>query len=471
MAINPINISGNIDINTIVEKLMQVERQPLLRLQQKGVDYQAKISAYGVLLSKLTEFKNTLANLKGSNLTGMKALVSNTEFLNASAQNSAPSGTYNIQIKNIATAQSIYSEPFASETDEIADLSTYNTQKLQIQVGNGTPFTITVDSTNNTLSGIRDAINNADVGVKASIINDGNGYRLVLSSNLTGASNRIVVKVDEDNDGILEEATSETDLIGLSRLAFNAAYDSDGNVTGGITNMSQSQAALDAKLKINGLEVTRPNNTISDLITGVTIGLKKGDGFSSTIVLTVSKDNDALKTKLNSFVSAYNQLMNTIKDLKGNMTKKGVLGGDSTLVGLQNSVRSLTTTNYNGKTLTLFGITHDKNGILSFDTSKFDAVLSTDEMDVVTTINQMASSLESLLNGYINELIPVRKNGLEQTVKWIQKEEEDLSRRLELTEAALRRKFINLDKLLNQLQGISNQLVQQMDKIRNFGGK
>jgi flagellar hook-associated protein 2 len=254
MAVNPINISGSIDINSIVDKLMQVEKQPLLRLQQKEVSYQAKISAYGVLLSKLSELKNTLSELKSSNLMGMKASVSNTDFLSAEALDSASEGTYHIQIKNVATSQSIYSVAFSSETEEVADLSTFSSQRIQIQVGSNTPITVTVDSTNNTLSGIRDAINSADSDVRATVINDGNGYRLVLSSKLTGASNRITVKVDEDNNGVFEEP-SETDLTGLSKLAFNPTYDSDGNVTGGISNMIQSQAAVDAVLKIDGLEV------------------------------------------------------------------------------------------------------------------------------------------------------------------------------------------------------------------------
>ncbi|GBD39460.1 B-type flagellar hook-associated protein 2 [bacterium HR37] len=470
MAVNPINISGSIDINSIVDKLMQVEKQPLLRLQQKEVSYQAKISAYGVLLSKLSELKNTLSELKSSNLMGMKASVSNTDFLSAEALDSASEGTYHIQIKNVATSQSIYSVAFSSETEEVADLSTFSSQRIQIQVGSNTPITVTVDSTNNTLSGIRDAINSADSDVRATVINDGNGYRLVLSSKLTGASNRITVKVDEDNNGVFEEP-SETDLTGLSKLAFNPTYDSDGNVTGGISNMTQSQAAVDAVLKIDGLEVTRPSNEINDLIPGVNLEIKKGDSFSSTIVLTVTEDSEKLKTKLNSFVSAYNQLVSTIKDLKGSNQKKGALSGDSVLMSLENSLRSITTTNYGGKTLNLFGLTHDKNGVLNLDTSKLDTSLDNSKTDVIATINQMASSLETVISDYINTAIPVRKNGLEQSIKWIQKKEDDLSRRLELTEIALRQKFINLDKLLNQLEGVSNQLIQQMDKISSLGGK
>lgn len=470
MALNPINISGSIDINSIVDKLMQVERQPLLRLQQKEVSYQAKISAYGVLLSKLSELKNTLAELKSSNLMGMKASVSNTDFLSPEALDSASEGTYHIQIKNVATSQSIYSIAFSSETEEVADLSTFSSQRIQIQVGSNTPITITVDPTNNTLSGIRDAINSADSDVRATVINDGNGYRLVLSSKLTGASNRITVKVDEDNNGVFEEP-SETDLTGLSKLAFNPTYDSDGNVTGGISNMAQSQAAVDAVLKIDGLEITRPSNEINDLIPGVKLEIKKGDSFSSTIVLTVTEDSEKLKAKLNSFVSAYNQLVNTIKNLKGSNEKKGALSEDSVLMSLENSLRSITTTNYSGKTLNLFGLTHDKNGVLNLDTSKLDTSLDNSKTDVIATINQMASSLETVISDYINTAIPVRKNGLEQSIKWIQKKEDDLSRKLELTEIALRQKFINLDKLLNQLEGVSNQLIQQMDKISSLGGK
>jgi flagellar hook-associated protein 2 len=472
MATNPISPSGSIDINAIVSKLMEVESQPLIKLQQKENGYQAKISGYGILLSALSEFKSTVSNLKDPGLIGMKAEVSDASFMSVSASGSASLGNYTIQVKNTATAQSIYSSPFTAETDTVADLSTNPIQKLQIQVGTGSPVTIAVDSSNNTLSGIKDAINGSGLGIRASIINDGSGYRLVLSADSTGASNRIVIRVDEDNNGVFEEWGADIDTTGLSRLSFNPTYDPDGNVTGGIANMSQSQAAQDARLRVDGLEVTRPTNTINDLITGVTIELKKGDNYGSSISLTVSKEKETLKNKLDSFVSAYNQLMNNLKNLKGNADRRGALSGESILSGIQNTIRSITITSYNDKTLTLLGITHDRNGVLSIDPSRFDAALSSDETDVISTINQMASSLESSLNDYINTLIPARKNGYEQTIRAIQKEEDDLTARLQLKEIALRRQFTNLDTLLNQLQGTSNFITQQVENLgKILGGK
>ncbi|BCB96088.1 flagellar hook-associated protein 2 [Dissulfurispira thermophila] len=473
MAINPLGTSGSgIDTNAIVQQLMQVESQPLTKLKQKEADYQAKVSAYATLLSSVSSLRSAVNALKDSSLIGMKASVSDTTFLSAIASSSASAGTYNIMVNNIATSQSIYSGAFTSENSEVADLTTYATQKLKIQVGSSTATEITINSSNNTLSGIRDAINNANAGVKASIVNDGSGYRLVLSANSTGASNRIVIQVDENNNGIYEEATTETDTTGLSMLAFNATYDANGNVTGGITNMTQSQAAVDAKLKVDGLEITRSSNTISDLITGVTINLTKGDSYASNIVLTVAQDTSTLTAKLTSFVSAYNQAMSTIRSLRGNGVSAGILSGDATSLSLQNELRAITTRTFNNTNLVSLGLTHDKYGVLSLDSSTLSSAVLSDQSGVITTINTMADALYTSLGDYVNTIIPARQNGYQDTIKNIQKNEENLQRRLQITEANLKKRFIALDTLLNQLQGTSDYLTRQMDMLgKTFGGK
>ncbi|MDD5244770.1 MAG: flagellar cap protein FliD N-terminal domain-containing protein, partial [Syntrophorhabdaceae bacterium] len=231
---------GSIDTTTLVSQLMELQRQPLTKLKEKEADYQAKLSAYGTMLSAISTLKSTVTNLKDSGLLEMSASVSDSQYFTATASSSANAGTYSIKITNIATSQNVYSTTFSEENSEVADLTTYGAQKIKIQVGSGEVIEITIDSSNNTLSGIKDAINNAGAGVAASVINDGTGYRLLLSTNSTGASNRVTVMVDEDNNGTYEEAGSETDATGLSKLAFNATYDADGNVTGGITNMTQS---------------------------------------------------------------------------------------------------------------------------------------------------------------------------------------------------------------------------------------
>lgn len=583
MSTTPINLSGsNLDIQGIVAQLMEIEKRPLLRLKQKEAEYQAKISAYSTLLNPVSTLKSTVTALKDLTM-GKSASSSDTSFFTATATGSAVSGTHILNINNIAAAQSIYSTTFAVENSEVADLSTYATQKIRIKVG-GTTKDITVTSSNNSLSGIRDAINNASVSVTASLVDSGfvvtasnktikftegvstytvtltegtytasslaaeikrameagNGsntytvaydattkkftiandstntdsldilwedavttaedllgfsatdhsavaagslttgdnavgtYRLILTSNSTGVANRIIIQVDEDNDGTFEESTSETDTTGLSRLAFNPTYNNDGTVSGGTANMTQSQAAVDAKLKVDNLEITRSSNTISDIITGVTITLLKGDTstYSSTSgnkTLTISNDTASLTNKINSFVAAYNSVISTVKGLKGNTTQKGVLTGDSTLLTLSNLLKSVTITKYRDSatdnTLVYLGITHDKKGVMSFDSSKLTSAISENSSAVLSMLDEMAELLEDNLSNYVTKVIPSRKEGYQNTIKNIQNSGDNLSKRLTLTEAALKKKFIELDKVLTRLQGSSNFLTQGMDKI------
>jgi len=579
---SPINISGsNLDIKTMIAQLMEVEKRPLYILKQKEANYQAKISAYATLLNSVSGLKNSVTALKDLTM-GKSASSSDTSYFTTTATSSAVSGTHIININNIATVQSIYSTTFAAENSEVADLSTYTTQKIRIKVGSTTKD-ISVTSSNNTLSGIRDAINNAGAGVTASTVESGfvvtasnktikftegstytvtltegtytasslaaeikrameagNGsntytvtydtttkkfsiandssntdsldilwedatttaedllgfsatdhsavstgnsttsdnavgtYRLILTSNSTGVSNRIIIQVDEDNDGTFEESTSETDTTGLSKLAFNPTYNNDGTVSGGTANLTQTQAAVDAKLKVDNLEITRSSNTISDIITGVTLTLLKGDTstYSSTSgnkTLTISNDTSSITNKISSFAAAYNTVISAVNGLKGNTAQKGVLTGDSILTTLASLLKSVTITKYRDSatdnTLTYLGITHDKNGVLSLDSSKLTSAISENSSAVLSMLDEMAESLEDNLSSYINTAIPARKNGYQDAVKRIQKSGYNLSKRLVLTEEALKRKFIELDRVLTQLQGSSNYLAQQMDKI------
>jgi flagellar hook-associated protein 2 len=568
MAVNPLGTSGSsIDTNAIVQQLMQVERQPLLKLKQKEADYQAKISAYATLLSSVSSFKSAVTALKDSSLIGMKATVSDTSYMTATASSTATAGTYTMKIGSLAAAQSLSSLRFGSQTMKVADLSVNTTQKIKIQVGSSTAKEITIDSTNNTLSGIKDAINSAGAGVTASVVKESSGfvidannntiifndgiadrtatiaagtytssglataiqtalnsapgttntfavqydttlskfkitnsagpnvnilwgststtaeqilgfdpttdtvtagslttgddlvdgtYKLTLTSNTTGASNTISLTVDENNDGTYGGA-GETDTAGLSSIASG--------------NMSTTQAAADASITVNGLTVTRSSNTITDVITGVTINLVKVSG-TTEFTLTVAQDSSALTSKLNSFVSSYNQVMSTINGLRGNATTRGILSGDATSAALKNTLRNIITATYNNTNLVSLGLTHDKNGVLSLNSTTLDSAISSNQSSVITTINTMATSLEATLGDYVNTILPVRKSGYQDSVKNVQKNAENLERRLQTTEVALKKKFIALDRLLNQLQGTSSYLTQQMDKLgKTFGGK
>jgi|Deesub1362B_J571_1020462.scaffolds.fasta_scaffold00125_48 flagellar hook-associated protein 2 len=467
--ISSVGITSGINFDELVSKLMELERVPLLRLQGRINDYEQKISSLGTLASALSSLKDAVSELKNTELIGRNATSSDESVFTATATEDATVATYAIKINRIAQAQSLYSTVFSSDTDPVADLSQSSIQKIQIQVGSSTPVTITVDSSNNTLSGIRDAINSSGAPVRASIVNDGTGYRLIITSNNTGASNTIQILIDEDNNGVFEE-TAETDSLGLSRLAFNPdSYDSNGTPVGGVQQMSQSMQAADAELVVDGLTVTRASNTISDLITGVTITLKK-DSSGSTLSLTISENTEVLKNKLNSFISAYNQVFNTIKNLKGDFTRKGPLYGVSLTNRIMNTLREITINSYNGKTLASLGITHDRSGVLQMDSSTLDTALSEDSDSVINTINEMANSVYSVLDEYISTIIPNKREGFESSKRYLLNRRDSLERRLELIEDSLRKRFYLLEQTLSQLQSESNYVTQQLSNISRITG-
>jgi flagellar hook-associated protein 2 len=164
--------------------------------------------------------------------------------------------------------------------------------------------------------------------------------------------------------------------------------------------------------------------------------------------------------------------MSTIRSLRGNAVSKGILSGDATSLSLQNDLRTLTTQTFNNTNLVSLGLTHDKNGVLSLDSSVLNSAISDNQSNVITTINTMADSLYTSLSNYVNTIIPTRQDGYKETVKNVQKNAENLERRLQITEVALKKKFIALDRLLNQLQGTSDYLTRQMDALgKVFGGK
>ncbi len=458
---------SGLETGKIINQLMALERRPIDLLAKKKAGFEAKISSYGTISSVLSSLKNALSALKKNSFLSMSASSSDSNVFTASASSSASEGTYNIKINNIASSQSIYSQAFASEADAVADLSVSDTQKLRIWIGSNEHVDITIDSTNNTLTGIRNAINNANAGVKASVINDGAGYRLVLNSNSTGASSRIKIMVDEDGNGLFEETPAETDSAGLSRIAFNAAYDANGNVTGGIVNMTQSQAAVDASLLINGLAVSRSSNSINDLIAGITINFKK-DSSGNTLNLSISKDDSKIMNNINALVSAYNSVMNAAKKASG---KSAALDADSAVKAVAEGLRSVISAAYNDKTLLRFGLSHDRYGVLSLNSSTLESNIKNNLQDVINTFDAMANDLENKINGYINNLIPNRTNGAKDSIKFIESRIENIERRLDNKETAYRKRFIALEKALGGLQQSGDFLARQFDLISKINTK
>jgi flagellar hook-associated protein 2 len=367
---------GNFDVASIVSQLMAVERRPLTKLAQREAGIQSKISAYGSVKGALSGFQTAFANL--NNLATYKAVkVSSSDEtqVKAAATANAPAGAHSVRITNLASAHAIATGNYPTPDTAIG------TGTLTFQRGtfSGSMFTanpgfatkaVTIAAAQNTVTGIRDAVNAANIGVSTSIVNDGTGYRLVFSS-ADGSANSLKLTAS-DEDG------SDTNAAGLSALAFDPAA-----TAGNGKNLIEMRGAQDAIAIIDGITVSSSSNSISSAIDGVTF--TANNVSTSTATVRIEQDNGGIKTGIDAFIKAYNDLSNQLKQLSAfdaASRQAGPLNGDSTLRALQSELRTLvsakvsTTGSLRG--LSDVGIALDKNGLLQLDSTKLQKQMDLD---------------------------------------------------------------------------------------------
>lgn len=373
---------SGLDINSLVSKLVTVEGQAKShRLDYGEALASAKMSAIGTLKSAVQDFKSSLSSVNNlSALATRVAKSSDITLLTASANNKAASGNYSIVVKQLADSQKLKSIGFSTVNTEIGTgtlsiaFGTYDSESNQFNLNPKTATTtITIDNKNNTLEGIRDAINASSADVDASIIFDGSEYHLVVTSNNTGTSNSIKITVDDSD-------SEDKNNHGLSRLSYDPTQ-----LIGSGKNMEESIAPLDALLRIDGIDIQSSSNTISDAIDNVSLTLKDAD-IDKKINLTISSDKSATSKKINSVITKFNDLIKTIKTTGGYdeaNKKAGILMGDFSLMSIENNVRnsllsSIQNLNGNFQTLSDIGITSNEDGTLSVNDSKLDEALEKD---------------------------------------------------------------------------------------------
>lgn len=372
-------VGSGLDVVGLVNRLVSAEARPVsVRLARQEGNLQAELSSYGTLKGALSAFQSSLTSLKDlATFQARSVTVGDSDVLSASASSSAAASAYNINVTQLADSHSLVSTAFASSLDVVGTGTlTFNFGTTVYDQGSDsyTSFTpnpdksaqsVTIDSTNNTLEGIRDAVNGADIGVNASIVNDGSGERLVFVSTDSGQDNSLEVTVDEGGF-----PADNLDTSGLSQLAFNS----------GATNLEQTVAAQDAQFTVNGLAITSSSNTVSDSLEGVTLNLLA----TGSSTLNVEVDSGKVSSAINHFVTEYNKLVDTINDLSKydpETREAGVLLGDAALRTINAQLRRSISSPVSGLTgavdsLASIGITTDSlSGKLTIDDSVFSDAL------------------------------------------------------------------------------------------------
>ena len=387
-SITSTGLGSGLDIENLVSQLVTAEGRPARqRLDRNEAELQARISAYGTLKSSFSAFQSSLNSLTSlSSFQSKSASSSDKEVATVTSTNAAAAGSYDLEVFDLARAQRLVSDPAAgadfTALDDVVGTGTLTFSFGIVGYDAGTDsvtgFTQdpdqavrTVEITDGSLTGIRDAVNAADIGVTASIVFDGTNYRLSFAAEDTGAANAMQISVSDD-DG------NDSDAAGLSRLNFNETT----------SFMLQNQAAQDASASLNGIAITSASNTLDTAVEGVTFNLLA----AGTTAVTVKSDPGAITKNVEAFVNGYNQLSSTIKQLSSynpETGRAGVLNGDATLRGLESRLNRILGTPLEGadsnyQILAQIGITRNaRDGSLELDKSRLEAAIQ-DNPEAVT---------------------------------------------------------------------------------------
>jgi flagellar hook-associated protein 2 len=452
-------LGSGIDINSLVTQLVAAEGNPqtaILNNQQSTL--QAQVSAYGALSSAVAGVQTAIAALSiPSAFTTPTANVGDSTVASATADSTAVAGSYNLSVGNLATAQQLASQAYASTSTAVG------TGTLTLAV-NGQSFQVSVGSTNNTVSGIAAAINSAsgNTGISASLLTANDGVHLILTSNQTGAANTISV-TQTGGDG------------GLASLV----YDPSNNNT----QLTQLTQAKDAQITLDGYAYSSASNTVANVLQGVTINLAGPSATGVTTPLTIGSSSTGAVTAVQTFVTAYNTLNSTIGALtQWNSTTQtgGPLLGDATTTSLITQLNDalnaqVSTGSGSISSLADIGVTKNADGSLAVDSSKLSTALQNNGSAVANlfaSTSGIASGLNTLLNGYTDAtgVFATKNSELQTSLTTIQTKRTALAAQLSTLQATLFTQFNAMDALVGQLKNTSAQLTASLASLpTNYG--
>ncbi|MEW5562255.1 flagellar filament capping protein FliD [Enterobacter asburiae] len=458
-SISTLGIGSGLDLSTILDNLETAEKAGLKPISTQQSSYTAKLSAYGTLKSALVAFQTANTALNKAGLFTATSANSSSSAFSATTTGNAVAGKYTISVSQLAQAQTLTSKT-AQADSKTAIASSDSTITIQ-QGGGKKPVTIDISAANSSLSGIRDAINKADAGVSASIINVGNGqYRLSVTSNDTGSDNAMTIAVSGD-----------------SALQSFMGYDASGN--GG---MQESVTAQNAKLKVNNIDIENSSNTISDALEDITLNLN--DTTTGNQTLTITKDNSQSETAITTWVNAYNSLQDTFASLTkytavdagtdSQDTTNGALLGDSTLRTIQTQLKSMLTSSGSStlKTLSQIGITSDAStGKLSIDSTKLETALKTGSANIKDLFmgdgkaTGITTTMDKSLSSWLSStgIVQAATDGVSKTLKNLTDQYNAASDRIDTLMARYKAQFTQLDVMMSSLNSTSSYLTQQFE--------
>lgn len=480
------------DIPTVVDALVTAQgapkKQQLDRLEKATT---TQVSGLGSLKSALSDFQGAVKNLNKASLFQSKTASSSSSAVGLTATSTPPVGKYSVQVQQLASSSKVALQSVAG-----GNAATFGSGTLKISAGSKS-IDIDVTAANNSLAGIRDAINAKGESFSASIVSDASGSRLILNSTNSGDNNNISVVATPN--GVTSGANSLsvlnfTPVVDASTPTGFAAPNSsvpggaDANAgAGGVITKAQS-----AKLTVDGLQIVSDSNMVANAIEGVTLNLAAVTDAGKSVDITVGVDKSVAKAAIAKFVDAYNALTNTINTLtsvvqvgEGKAPVTGPLLGDATVRGMASGIRNelVKMTGSGGvQALASLGITSQVgtagavDGTLKIDGTKLDTALDKSFSDIgnyFTGTNGLAGRLDKSVNYYMQAggVLDQRIKGLQATTTNIDKQRADLTDRMTKLSERLTLQWTTMDALVGRLKKTSESLTSQFENLPGLVSK
>ena len=449
------------DSASVVQKLIALQARPIdLKLAQLQVK-ETQLNSFQNLRDELQTFQSAL-NRTGS-INQFNVLSSNFtvtagtgSVLSTTTTGAAAPATHNITVNTLAQQGTVLSDTgYNATTDVIPMFNDATVAGHFVEVVVGGAITEIAISATPTVQDVVDAINASAADVTATIIDDGsatNPLRIQIQSNQPGAANTVTSRIFHRHFGGVEHQEE----------AF-----------------SQTQAATDASVTVDGTTFTRTTNSINDIITGVTLNLESlGSG-----ILTLSTDNAAITANIKDFVDAFNKLTGFIDEqteFNPETFSTGVLFGNSSVQGLESSLRRIATGQVTGlagnfEFLSQIGITTQNDGTLAIDEVKLGQALNADATNVVElftsangVVNQLNTKVSLLLDSSQQGPLSAELNSLTESIDDLNDTLLRMDERLELFEKKIRQEFINLEIILGRLDSQRNSFRQALENLNGF---
>lgn len=442
ISVNTASSGAGLDVQATVDQLIYAERAPERLWQKQQALLENQASALEALQEKAESLEDAVNDLKDFSgaLSSRSAASSDTSLLTASAEASASSGIHTIVVEKLATYGSRYSKAIADPNFLFAEGAT-----LSLTVGADSTVH-SFDLGGKTLQEAASSINDLNTGIRANVVSDANGSRLSLVSKTIGVPGSITLTAD----------TSGLEWEGVS-------------------------AGENAQLVVDGIPIESTSNTVTGVITGVTLRLANLDA-TRTVTLNVGPDTAKAKQAIKTFVDCFNSILSGINaqfNYSDSRKTAGVLAGDSTVRLLQSVLLGAISYSVSGNSgfgsLRSVGIEMENDGTLTIDDSVLEDAVQNHYTEFESFFQSVApdgfarhfGAQLANVNDSVSGAIAVDLKGIAESSKDIAEQIDDFEVRISFRQQQLIDQYSRIDMMLRQFPVTQAQLTAQLGSLNS----